>query len=190
MKKGKQGRTATAAAKKATIAGIRPASGRTVGSGLGRRAHRALSELLIPEKSERSTYRTAFELAIAEGATDKVASLLQKCHKSGDARATYALATWYIHGVVFPVNAKKAVRFLRSASRSGVREAMYDLGYSYEIGFGVPKEPKKALELYVRAAQKGDQQAAREVVRCVYYGVGITKNIELAFLIRQLTEAK
>lgn len=55
---------------------------------------------LAPERPEKSTYRTAYNLAVEEGATNQAASLLNEA-QLGDGRATYALATWYIHGILF-----------------------------------------------------------------------------------------
>ena len=151
------------------------------------RRNRGNKSLLQPKPSEKSVYRTAFEAAEKKGPTDDVASLLWQGHNRGDGRATYALATWYIHGTLFQTNPRKGIGLLRIARKKGIREAIFDLAYSYEIGFGVTKSLAKAFDLYVEAAQKGDHQALSEVVRCVYYGVGTSKHKELGFLIRSLS---
>jgi uncharacterized protein len=138
---------------------------------------------LVPEKNERSIYRKAFDLA-QQGAFEKGAPLLVKSHKAGDRRATYALATWYIHGRFFEVDAEKSFRMLRQAARAGIPEALFDLGQSYEVGFGVAKSLEKAAECYIESAFKSDMDAVYEVVRCVYWGIGLRRNKRLAYLIR------
>ena len=185
MKKAKRAGSRTRAEKLVTREGALHVEGRGAGKVLGHlRANRSL---LLPAKNEKSRYAEAFGSVSKEGPTSRVASMLRRSHDKGDGRATYALASWYIHGVVFERNATKAAKLLRIAVKRGVGEAMYDLAYSYEIGFGVPKSNAKALAFYIAAAQKGDKQALNEVIRCIYYGVGILKNRELAFLIRDVS---
>ncbi len=153
-------------------------------------SHRKTTDksLLVPKPTERTVYRKAFDLARAGQLTDRTAALLLESHKQGDARATYALATWFIHGVHFEIDASKAFQLLKKASKNGIREATYDLAYAYEIGFGVAKSPTKAFKSYLDAARKGDPDAMEEVVRCVYYGVGFCKCKALAFFLQDLAE--
>ena len=54
----------------------------------------------------------------------------------------------------------------------------------------VAKSYEKALNLYIKAAQYGDADSVAEVIRCVFYGRGIPKNKELAYLIRNLSEGR
>src|SRR5262245_19004529 len=63
----------------------------------GRRSRNSQIALLVPKASERSAYRKVFDLAKKEGPTRHVAEKLWEMHKHGDARATYALATWYVN---------------------------------------------------------------------------------------------
>ncbi len=184
MKKEKHVGGATGAAKKAMKIDEIRESGHQISKGRGRQK---TSLPLVPKVNDKSSYRRAFELA-KRGIRDKnVASMLWESHKAGEARATYALATWFLHGIHFKINQKKAVTLLRSAGKKGIPEAVFDLAVSYERGIGVPKSSVKAAKLYIKAALDGDRQAIDEVVRCVFYGIGIQKNRALAFLIRDMS---
>jgi len=99
----------------------------------------------------------------------EVAALLEAAHGAGDARATYALATWYLHGKFFEQNARRAVTLLKEAARNDIVDAIYDLAVAYEEGRGVQTNPRKAVELYLRAALQGEKQSTYEVGRCYYY---------------------
>jgi hypothetical protein len=187
IRKERRASSRTGVAKKGTKIGEVLGSVREIGKAhITRASSTKPKSVLIPSPKERSTYRTAFDLGKAEGNTDRLASLLLKSHKEGDGRATYALATWYIHGEFFDVNAKKAFRLLREASKKGIRDAIFDLAHAYEIGFGVAKSESKAFGLYLEAARKGDTDAVEEVVRCIFYGIGVSKNRSLAFFIEDL----
>jgi TPR repeat protein len=156
----------------------------------GRRAT-SHSKMLVPIRGEKSLYSDAIRMARKAGPTKAAAALLRESHDSGDPRATYSLATWYIHGTPtagIKVSPRKAIQLLRKAARKGVPDAVYDLAYSYEVGFGVRKAPSKAFDLYVQAAQKGCKLALKEVVRCIYYGVGAIKHRELALLIHDMSQ--
>jgi|HubBroStandDraft_6_1064221.scaffolds.fasta_scaffold111422_3 TPR repeat protein len=146
--------------------------------------------LLVPSARENSLYKKAFDLSRRRGNAERVAALLQESHRQGDVRATYALATWHIHGANLPRNRGAGIKLLRKASKGGIREARFDLGHAYEMGIGVTKSYEKALNLYIEAAQKGDHDAVAEVIRCVFYGKGIPRNKELAYLIRDLHEGR
>jgi hypothetical protein len=74
------------------------------------------------------------------------ADLLVEAHGSGDYRATYALATWYLHGRHFPKSIRSAVKLLRQAASDNIPEAMYDLAICYENGEGMAKNEHKAVE--------------------------------------------
>jgi hypothetical protein len=191
IKKDKQGRDEMAlVAKRATQAAIGRASVPTVGRG-GRTRRpgariRANKSLLAPKPSERTAYRKAIDLARGSN-YEPAAALLLESHRQGDARASYTLATWYIHGRFFDVNPRKAVSLLRKASRAGIREATFDLAHAYEIGFGVAKSPTKAFRYYVEAARKGDIGALKVVVHCVFFGIGFPTSRSLALLIQDLS---
>ena len=94
--------------------------------------------------------------------------------------ATYALATWYLHGKYFKQDLRKAAMLLREAARSNIADALYDLAVSYEEGKGVKKNLEKACELYLRAALQGDEQSTYEVGRCYYYGIGVSQDRKIA----------
>src|ERR1700761_9323623 len=104
----------------------------------------------MPKKSK---YERALKLARGpEGESRVVFDLLTASHNEGDARATYALATWFLHGSLFtPINKKKAVALLKVVAKAGVADAAFDLAVSYEIGEGIAKSPKLAFEMHVRA---------------------------------------
>ena len=166
---------------------IRHASNARVGKRRGRLRINSKS-LLVPSTRENSLYKKAFDLSRRRGNAERVAALLQESHRQGDVRATYALATWHIHGANLPRNRSAAIKLLRKASNGGIREAKFDLGHAYELGIGVTKSYEKALNLYIEAAQKGDHDAVAEVIRCVFYGKGIPRNKELAYLLRDLNK--
>jgi TPR repeat protein len=48
------------------------------------------------------------------------------------------------------------------------------------MGVGINKNIKKAFEHYLKAALLGDRQAIYEVGRCIYYGLGVSKNLSIA----------
>lgn len=146
---------------------------------------------LEPTASERSIFRRAFQLTSQDESNYPLAArLLEQAHKEGDRRATYALATWYIHGRHFSIEARKAFRLLKQSGEAGISEALFDLGNSYEVGFGTKKSPAKALECYIEAAARGDRQAAVEVCRCVFWGIGTQRNRKLAHLIDDLVQSR
>lgn len=168
---------------------IRHASGSKVRRGRDRLRINSKS-LLVPGARERSLYKKAFDLSQRRGNAGRIAALLQESHRRGDVRATYALATWHIHGLNLPRNRSAGIKLLRKASKGGIREAKYDLAHAYEMGIGVAKSHEKALDLYIRAAQEGDVDSVTEVIRCVFYGKGIPRNKELAYLIRDLNKGR
>lgn len=163
---------------------------RRVGIDSARSAKQSIG--LLPTASERSSYRRAFELARPDDPSKYplAAKLLKEAHSGGDRRATYALATWYIHGRYFPIDAHKAFRFLKQSAKAGIPEAIFDLGHAYEVGFGTKKSPEAALGYYVKAAAQGDRQAAEEVFRCIFWGIGTRPNRSLAYLIDDLVRSR
>lgn len=188
MKRVKRERTRITAARKATSVATHREGPRQIGKGRGRRATSDLR--LKPNDRERSTYRQAFELAVKEGNNERVVQLLRKSHREGDRRATYALATWYIHGVVLKADRAKAFRLLKMSAAAGIADASFDLARSYEVGYGTRKSPVKALECYIDSASKHDVDAALQVVRCVFWGIGAQRSKKLAYLIEDLVKGK
>jgi uncharacterized protein len=113
--------------------------------------------------------------------TRDVYELMVRAHEQGDARATYALASWYIHGSPFTKkDLKRAVELLEIAAAHEVREAIFNLARATEAGKGTPKSARKAYTLYVQAALLGDAQAMREVARMYAAGTGVPKSRALA----------
>jgi TPR repeat protein len=111
---------------------------------------------------------------------DRAFKLLMRADKSGDARATYALATWYLHGKHVAQNVRKATTLLRRAAAKDVPDALFDLAVSHEKGIGVSKDQRKAAELYLRCALAGGAGAHFEVGRCYFHGIGFQKDRSVA----------
>lgn len=129
----------------------------------------------------RPLYEEALELA--RGANyDKAQgyALLRQAHDGGDARATYAIATWYLFGVHVEKDPVVACGYLTQAAEAGVADAMYDLAVSYEKGIGVDKDTETAFEYYLRAALHGDHNAVFDVSRCYFWGIGIQQDRRIA----------
>jgi len=100
--------------------------------------------------------------------------LLEKAHKNGDRRATYALATWYLygHGGCL-VDLDKAINMLKVAAEANIPCAHFDLAVSYETGNGVKRNARAAYRHFLAAALNGDNDSYAEVGRCLYYGIGV-----------------
>lgn len=120
----------------------------------------------------------------------EVLHLLNESIKSGNKKASYALATWYLNGFHIRKNYKKAFQLLQIAVEGGAedgfilyKDALTDIAVCYELGNGVKKDKHKAYYYYFLAALNGDIQAKQELSRCLYYGIGITKDEELSSLI-------
>lgn len=106
--------------------------------------------------------------------------LLTLADERGDARATYALATWYLHGKYVAQNVRKATTLLRRAAAKNISNALFDLAVSQEKGIGMPKNTRKAAELYLRCALAGGTEAYSEVGRCYYHGIGFPTDRRVA----------
>lgn len=102
--------------------------------------------------------------------------MLRQASSEGDAAASYALATWYLHGTHVRKDVTKAVGLLERAAAENIPEASFDLAVSYEMGIGTRKNARKAYAHYLRGALWGDQQSYCEVGRCLYYGIGIKRD--------------
>lgn len=112
----------------------------------------------------------------------EVSKDLEKASLLGSSDATYALATWYLHGTFFKKNIATGTRLLKMASEAGIAHACYDLAYSFEAGIGVKQNLPKAFQLYMEAAMRGDASANTDVARCLWHGIGTRKNRTLADL--------
>jgi len=109
-----------------------------------------------------------------------VFKLLNDAHTSGDALASYALATWYLHGEHVDEDIPKAVSLLQYAAEKNVTNAMYDLAVYYENNASEKYTDEEVFKLYLKAALRGDSQSIYEVGRCYYYGIGTAKSESLA----------
>jgi len=132
-------------------------------------------------------YEDKYEIALEEMNSSspdasRAMSLLQEAEEQGDLRATYALATWYLHGTNVEKNLARAVDMLEECAAGALPTAMYDLAVCYEEGEGVNKDTDRAFELYLAAAIRGDDDAVGEVARCYLYGIGIAKDKRLAIV--------
>lgn len=128
-------------------------------------------------------YDEALRKAQAENTPlDKIASLLTAAHEAGDARATYALATWYVHGRFFKKDTRKGIALLREAARSNIAVALYELAGYYEVGHGLRKNPIRAASLFLQAALHGDKQSIYEIGRCYYHGTGVQRDRRIAWV--------
>lgn len=105
---------------------------------------------------------------------------LTEAHEAGDARASYALGTWYLHGHFVKRNLRTAMAFLRQAAKQGHPDALYDLAICHEKGAGTRKSEAKAAECYLAALLEGDEQSIYELGRCFYWGIGVQQNRRLA----------
>jgi TPR repeat protein len=127
------------------------------------------------------SYEAALQKArLKRAPLEAVSKLLETAHEAGDARATYALATWYLHGKHFKKNVRKSVSLLRKAASQDLPDALFDLAVCYERGEGMKSNAKKAAELYLRAALHGEMQSIYEVGRCYYYGIGVHADRDIA----------
>ncbi|WP_156909309.1 tetratricopeptide repeat protein [Ottowia thiooxydans] len=130
----------------------------------------------------KDPYDLALEAATRSHPDMKLAqSLLEKAHQGGDPRASYALATWYLHGdKAYPVDLKQAIKLLKTAAGADIDDAHFDLAYCYEVGLGIRKNLRTAYRHYLAAALNGDEEAHAEVGRCLYYGIGVNRDRKIA----------
>lgn len=112
----------------------------------------------------------------------KALGLLQRAYDVGDARAAYALGTWFLHGRpgLLEKDMPRAVRLLTEAAAANVSDALFDLAVCYERGAGVRQSYKKAAVLYLRSALLGDKQAARAVGKLYWHGQGVKRDRAVA----------
>jgi uncharacterized protein len=124
------------------------------------------------------------ERLTGEGSPDLglVKRLLQEGAEKGCPSASYALATWFLHGKenVVRQNRAKALKLLKFASYNGHPAACYDIAVSYETGIGIRQSLSRAFEYYTKAALLGDSQSFYEVGRMYYYGIGVKRDRRLS----------
>lgn len=125
-------------------------------------------------KPEQDEYEIALTLSRSDPPDLHAAkSSLSKAHEKGDVRATYALATWYLHGnEVIEKNEKVGVSMLLDIEKSSIAEAIFDLAFAYDCGEFVDHDDLKAFSLYMRAALLGNREACSQVSQ--YYAEGVT----------------
>ena len=133
------------------------------------------------EKATKEIYKKKPDIEL-------VKKLLFKADEEGDDRASYAIATWYLHGKYLEKDFKKGAFYLEKSAEKNNPEALFDLAICFETGKGKRKNFKKAFQCYLNAALHGDTQSVEEVARCFYYGIGIEKNIDVAEIWYQRAE--
>lgn len=133
------------------------------------------------EENGQSLYEKALGMALEEEFDHaQVYALLQQAHDAGDARATYAIATWFLHGTHVEKDLAEAVRYLTEAVEAGIPESMFDLAVCYEYGDGVAENAESAFDHFLRAALHGDDDAVFEVSRCYFWGMGVRQDRRIA----------
>jgi uncharacterized protein len=135
---------------------------------------------------EIMAYDKAIELTkVDEYDKSEVAKLLLEADSCGDGRATYALSSWYLHGIYFEKNLKKATEFLRKAVNLQIPEAFHDLGFSYEAGIGVRKNVNKAYRLYLIGTILGDKDSMYKLSLMHKTGSGTFKDLQISRLLEK-----
>lgn len=134
-------------------------------------------------------YDKALKIALQEDYNFKeIISLLnESIEKYHNAKAAYALATWYLFGKHVRKNYIKAFNLLeKSIEWEPNKDAYFDIAICYEMGKGTKKDFKKAFHFYLLAAFYGNIKAKYEIGRCFYYGIGVSKDDELGGEITKL----
>jgi TPR repeat protein len=91
---------------------------------------------------------------------------------SGEPRAKYAVANWYLNGVGHvDKDIPKAFDILSEIEDSFVAEALFDLAIFYDLGRHVDEDAGRAFSLYMRAALLGHQESCRQMAE--YYREGL-----------------
>ena len=86
----------------------------------------------------------------------KVMQLLNNSIELGSCEASYALATWYLHGHNVKKNYKRAVLLLNKAIEGNILDALFDLAICYEKGTGVKQNKKKKDWQFFKHCQSYD----------------------------------
>jgi uncharacterized protein len=138
------------------------------------------------QKKSTQVGKTNYDLALRAASRKRpdftqAAALLEGGHLEGDRRATYALATWYLYGHAgYAKSLPKAVQLLKIAVVADYAAAHFDLAVCYETGEGVKKNEAKAYLHYLAAALNGDLDSLGEVGRCLFHGIGTTRDRKAA----------
>jgi uncharacterized protein len=130
-----------------------------------------------------------YEEALAKSKKEEISEffvleLLQKSMALGNPKATYAVATWYLHGKFVKKDIRFGTKLLKKAAKLGSAEACFDLAVSYETGVGVKKDVERAFDLFLESALRGDVDANYSLYRCFWHGIGTRRNRTIAGLWR------
>jgi TPR repeat protein len=135
------------------------------------------------DSSGQSFYQQALALAHEEPPDNaRVLGLLEKAIEHGNAEATYALGTWFLNGKL-PLVEKdftRAFELIKRAASKNVPSALFDLGVMLETGEAGELDEHRAFKCYLRAAIRGENDSIFEVGRCLYWGIGVSQDRELA----------
>lgn len=140
----------------------------------------------MAQKKLASALKTDYDLALLAARRKRpdltrAATLLESGHDKGDRRATYALATWHLYGHAnYGKDSRKAIQLLKLASGADIAAAHFDLAVCYETGDGIKKNDARAYLHYLAAALNGDLDSLGEVGRCLFHGVGTTRDRKAA----------
>jgi TPR repeat protein len=98
---------------------------------------------------------------------------------SGDARANYMIAKWYLGGLFgFKEDKKQYKKYIKIAMTKLLPDAIYDYGVSRD---GISKEKsREAVGYYIVASVLGDTDAIDALINCFIYGSGVEKDDFLA----------
>jgi uncharacterized protein len=138
----------------------------------------------LPNKSEDSYFSRAYKEFKENGATQKAVDLLMAAKSERDARAVYALASWYATGLFFKKNNRKSTSLLREAANLGHPEAMHAYAVCLENGVGTKKSEKLAFSFYTKSANTGRKEAVEDVLRHLFHGIGVPRDRNLYKLIK------
>lgn len=102
--------------------------------------------------------------------------------KYGFAKAQYELGNCYKGGRGVDRNLDIAIEYYTKATNQNYLPSMYALGSLYKV-FGENKEDEQnQFAWFIRAAENGHPGAFDEVAECYYYGIGVEKNYNEAFI--------
>lgn len=135
-----------------------------------------------PKNANMQSYDKALELMrLPLDDIKEVTKLLKQAWSEGDARAAYALGTWYFHGANgIKQNKNIGIELIKAAAQKKIPAAMFDLATIYTDGTSIERNLEKSFFLFLDAAIRGDAEAVFEVSRCYFYGIGVTQDREIA----------
>ena len=141
----------------------------------------------LPEKGEKTNFSEAYILWKKSGPSKSVFDNLMAAHMGGDARATFAISSWYATGTYVAKNNKQWIKFLREAVSKGNIDAEYQYAICLEGGDFVRKSESKAFLIYKKCASKGVKDAVKDLERCLFHGIGCKKDVEMSYILRNLS---